>query len=180
MTSTPKKEYSMQELESRYQDITAMYDFAGELVDTVESKFVSDPEKQLEVVEPLISEIGDATDILAEEFILISEAQKKKSQSKASKSRIEGALRRFYVAINEYNNRVRDTAKKAHGAIQNIADPIVQKIQRQVDKIVVVFLEFIQISLQSLMNKAELEALKLRDTRVAMMMHQMAMAQHQG
>jgi hypothetical protein len=179
MTNLSKKEYSMEELETKYNEITSLYDDAEELVATVESQFVQDPNSQLDIVEPLINEIGDATDILSEEFILVAENKKGKA-AKASKSRIEGALRKIYVAIGDYQARVKNTSKKAHGALQNIADPIVAKIQRKVEQIVVTFMEFIQISLMNIMNKAEVEALRVRDSRVALMMHQMAMAQHQG
>jgi hypothetical protein len=176
---TQKKEYSIEELETKYDDITTLYDFAEELVATVESEFVTDPAQQLDIVEPLITEIGDATDILAEEFVLIAESRKQRTQSRASKKRIEGALRKMYVAIHDYQKHVKDVSKKAHGAIMNIADPIVAKIQRQVEKVVGIFLEFIQISLASLMSKAEVEALKARDVRIALMMHQYAMSQQQ-
>ena len=69
MTNAPKKEYSMEELEVKYNEVTSLYDYAEELVATVESQFVQDPNGQLDIVEPLINEIGDATDVLAEEFI---------------------------------------------------------------------------------------------------------------
>ncbi len=176
MAPAPKKEYSLEELESKHSDITVLYDFAEELVSTVESQFVADPEAQLEVVEPLISELGEATDILSEEFTYIAESRHK-LPGRASKSRIEAALRKVYVAVGDYHKRVRVTGKKVTGAINNIADPIVQKIQRQIEKIVVVFLEFIQISLAALMGKAELEALKTRDPRIALMMHHATLAQ---
>jgi hypothetical protein len=174
-----QKEYSVEVLEAQYNEITTLYDYAEELVATVESEFVADPAAQLEIVEPLIAEIGDATDVLTEEFVLIAESRHHKHQSKASKKRIEGALRKIYVAVADYHKQVKDISKKAHGAIQNIADPIVAKIQRQIEKVVVIFLEFIQISLANLMSKAEVEALKARDARIALMMHQHAMTQQQ-
>lgn len=177
MAAADKKEYSMEEFESRYHEITKLYDLSEELVATVESELVQDPEKQLDIVEPLISEIGDATDMLSEEFMFIAESKKNKTQSKASKKQIEAGLRKIFTAISDYQARVKDVSKKAHGSIMNIADPIVKKIQRQVEEIVVIFLEFIQISLQSIMNKAELDTLKARDQRIAMMMHQQALAQ---
>lgn len=180
MTHTGKANHSIEDLENKYHEITALYDYAEELVATVESEFVKDPAQQLDMVEPLIHEIGDATDILAEEFVLIAEsASGKGKKGKASKSRIEAALRKIYSAVHDYQDRVKATGKKAAGAIKNIADPVVQKIQRQVEKVVVIFLEFMQISLMNLMGKAELEALKVRDARVALLMHQHAMAQQQ-
>ena len=53
--------------------------------------------------------------------------------------------------------RVKSYAQLAHDTVENIADPIVNKIQRQMERIVVIFLEFIQLSdLASIMNQAEL------------------------
>lgn len=175
----PKKEYSMEALETKYNEIAELYDYAEELVSTVESQFVQNPHEQMAIVEPLINEISDAADILGEEFVLIAEATKGKS-AKASKTRIEASLRKIYAAIHEYNLRVQGTTKRATNALHNIADPIVTKIQRKVEQIIITFMEFIQVSLANIMNKAEAEALRVRDSRVALMMHQQAMAQQQG
>lgn len=180
MPQSQKEDTTMQSFESHYQEITKLYDYAEELLATVESDFVKDAAAQLEIVEPLINEIGDATDVLAEEFLLIAESKKYKSQSKASKIHIESSLRKIFAALNDYNARVRNVTKKAHGAIQNIADVVVKKIKQQVEQIAVIFLEFVHISLQSIMGKMELETLKARDPRIALMMHQHAMQQQQG
>jgi len=180
MAQTTKKGASMEEFETKYQEITKLYDYAEELVSTVESHFVKDPTAQLEIVEPLINEISDATDVLAEEFLFIAESKKYKTAGKASKAHIEAALRKIFVAVNDYQMRVADTAKKAHGAIANIADVIVKKIQHLAEQIVIIFLEFINLSLHSVMDKPALEALKVRDPRiVALMMHQQAIGQQQ-
>ncbi len=179
MASPQKKEYNMEDFEVRYHEITKLYDQAEELLATVESELVQNADMQLDIVEPLINEIGDATDLLAEEFMYIAESKKNKTQNKASKKQIESGLRKIFSALSDYNARVRDVSKKAHGSIMNIADPIVKKIQRQVEEIVVIFLEFMQISLQSIMNKAELDTLKARDSRIALMMHQHSLAQQQ-
>ncbi len=173
------KEYSVEELEQKYQAITTLFDSAEELVVTVESPLVKDPEAQLAAIEPLINDMSDAADVLTEEFVLIAESKKNKIQSRANKKRVEGAIRKLYVAIHEYEARVKNATKKAHGAIMNIADPVVAKIKRQVEEVVVIFLEFMQLSLHSLMNKADLDALKVRDARVALMMHQHALSQQQ-
>lgn len=177
MAFNNNKPYSAEEFEARYHEITALFDLAEDLVNTVESQLVANQDEQLEIVEPLINEIGDAADILTQEFIYIAESKKNKTPMKASKKVVEGALRKLFTAINDYNTRVRDISKKAHGAIMNIADPVVQKIQRQAEKVIVIFLEFLQLSLQSIMGKAELEALKGRDSRIALMMHEQSLAQ---
>lgn len=172
-----KKDYSLEELEGLYYEVTKLYDVAEEVLATVESKLVGNPDEQLDIVEPLVNDIGDATDMLTEEFMLIAESKKNRTPSKASKKNIETALRKIFVAINEYQSRVNNVTKKAHGAIMNIADPVVKKLRHQVEQVVVVFLEFVQISLQSVLNKSELDSLKQRDARIALMMHQQALAQ---
>lgn len=173
-------DYNAEEYEAKYDEIALLYDLADDLLSTVESPLVSDPEAQLDVIEPLISEIGDAADVLSQEFICIAESKKTKAPMKASKTMIESGLRKLFAAVNDYQNRVRDINKQAHGSIMNIADPIIQKIQRQIEKVMVIFFEHINISLQSLMGKAELEALKGRDSRIALMMHEQSMVQQQG
>lgn len=179
MAQGQKKNYNIEELEARYNEITVLYDQAEELVATVESQFVKDPEMQLAIVEPLIADIGDATDVLAEEFVLVAESKKHRSTSRASKTRVEAALRKIYAAVGDYQKRVKIASKKASGTLANIADPIVAKIQRQVEKVVGIFLEFVQVSLTNIMNHAQVEALRVRDARIALMMHQQALGQQQ-
>jgi len=53
---------------------------------------------------------------------------------------VEGALRKIFAALNDYQARVHDIGKKAHGALMNIADPIVAKIHRQLEQVVIIFL----------------------------------------
>ncbi len=175
-----RKDYSMDEYETKYLEITQLFDYAEELVATVESKFVSNPERQVDIVEPLINEIGEAADILCEEFLLIAESKRKKTSSRANKSHIEASLRRLFAALTDYEGRVRDVTKKAQGSIMNIADPVVSKIQRQVEEIVIMFLEMLHISVHSIMSKSEYDALKARDARLALLMHQYAQTQQQG
>lgn len=175
MAAVMKKNYTIDELEVKYNLVTELYDLSEQLVSTVESPFTRDPEGQMAIVEPLINEIADAADILTEEYMLIAQHERGKGTKTANKNRVEGALRKIFNALNDYEARVKDTAKKAHGAIANIADPIVAKIQRHMEEVVVVFLEFINLSLVSIMHKQQLEAVKARDPRIALMMHQHAL-----
>lgn len=179
MMSTQKQEMlSMEDLEQRYSEITTLYDYAEELVETIESDFVADPEQQLQLIEPLVNEVGTATDILTEEYLNLAEAKRRGlPANNARRSRIEGALRKVYTAINDYRDRAGDGSKKARNALANIADPIVNKIQRQVEKVVVAFMEFVSLSLDRIMNKVEFDLLKQREARVALMMHQWAQQQ---
>src|SRR5688572_4823949 len=83
---------STQDLQEKYYDITELYDLSQELLDTVESEFVKQPKEQFALIEPLAEEVGDAADILTEEFIAFAEGKKKMR----NKNRIEGALRKVY------------------------------------------------------------------------------------
>jgi hypothetical protein len=58
----------MDRYEKTYKEIISFYDFAEELIDTVEHKNVKDPVHQLEFIEPIIEKIELATDSLAEEY----------------------------------------------------------------------------------------------------------------
>lgn len=167
------------DLETQYHEVTAFFDLAEQLVGTVEDPNVADAEKQLIVVEPLISEISEAADILSEEFILIAEATRNRGTNKASKKRIESTLRRIYSAIHEYQRRVREVTKDTHEMIANVADPIVQKIQRQAEHVAAIFFGYVHLSLQNIMNHMELAQLKARETGIALMMHHWAQAKQQ-
>src|SRR5665213_397269 len=109
-------------LEKQYRQITALYDMAEELAATVESELVQDQETQFVLVEPLIVQIAESTDILTEEFIALHEDP---SHKKTAKSRIEAALRKVFIALEDYRERLSARSKKTLGALSNIADPIV-------------------------------------------------------
>lgn len=172
------KEYSISDYKAGYNNITALCDCAEELLATVENSSINDPQTQLDMIEPLINEIADASDVLAEEFLLVAESKKTRGANKFSKKRIEAALRRIFVTVSEYQENVKLFAKKTNNSAVNITAPIIKKIQQQLDQVVAIFFEFVQISLQSIMNKTELDAFKARDSRIALMMHQYSLSQH--
>ena len=165
-------------MEEKYNAVTRIYDLADQLLSTVESPFVRDVEAQMNLVEPIINEISDATDILAEEFIHIAEGRRG-TNKKVNKVRVENAFRKIFNALNDYQVRVKVISKKTHAALKNIADPLIRKIQLHIEEVVVMFLEFVQLSLASIMHKQQLEAIRVRDPRIALMMHQHAMSQQQ-
>jgi hypothetical protein len=178
MAFAQKNNYSVDDYKGDYQDITALYDYADELICSVNNFKVKAPQEQLDLVEPLVNEITDVTDILTEEFILVAESKKPRSTSKFSKKNIESALRRAFVAINDYQEISIQLAKESGGKVINIADKIVEKIQKQLDKVVVIFLELVSISLQSIIGKTEIDALRVRNSQIAIMMHQLSLPQH--
>lgn len=162
--------HNLADLELKYHDITALYDLAEELADTVESEFITNQDEQLAVVEPLIEQVGESADILSEEFLVILESKGKTSL--ASKKRVEQAMRKMYAAIEGYKKRVEASKKKASESLKNIADPVVEKIKRQIEVCVTVFIQFIDISLDRIMQKEQIEELKKRQERIAIILRE--------
>ena len=157
-------------LQKQYRDITTLYDLAEELASTVESDFVPDPESQLALVEPLISQVADSTDILAEEFIRVLENP---GHKKSAKTRVESALRKIFMALEEYRTRLGVRSKKALAALANIADPIIDKIRKQAEKIIIIFLQLMGLSLERIMHKYEIEEFKRANTKVTEILTQL-------
>lgn len=93
----------MQVWEQKYYDITELYALADELLATVEQS--ENPERQLELVEQLVETMGESTDILTDEYVALCESNP--SRKKSAKSRVEGALRKVYVAMSETAARAR-------------------------------------------------------------------------
>jgi uncharacterized protein Yka (UPF0111/DUF47 family) len=85
--------------EKAYHDIIKFYDFAEELIDTVEDPSVQDPIAQLEFIEPLVEKIESATDILAEEYRNFIKSGK--SPGFMTKKRVEKSLKRIYEVLEE-------------------------------------------------------------------------------
>ncbi len=157
------------DLELKYHDITELYNLADELIETVESEYVRDPQEQLALVESLIESVGDSADMLTEDFLAI--AGKDKKANARRKSRIEGALRKLYMAMDDYHARVTESGTKLSTSLINIADPIVERIKRQVEVIVSHFIDFVDISLDRIMQKTHLEELKQRQEKIASMLY---------
>lgn len=174
MALPQNKHYTMEDLEKNYQQVSSLYDMASELVELVEHPQQQQPDAQLSLVAPLIDELTDATDVLAEEFILVAKGARFKVTHTASKTRVESALRRIYIAISDYKTRSTQAAGRVGSQLKQATDLIVDRIHRQVEKVIGIFVEFIQLSLASVMNKNELEELKQRETNVAFMLHQMS------
>lgn len=156
------------DLELKYHDITELYELAEDLVSTVESEFISNPDEQLALVEPLVEAMGDAADLLSEEFLTV--AVNSRANNKSRRGKIEGALRKIYAAIDAYKQQTSRTKQ----AVMNIADPIVEKIKRQVEIIVAIFVDFVDLTLDRIMQKAQIEELKKRQEKIAVMLHNLS------
>ncbi|PZP86621.1 MAG: hypothetical protein DI582_02475 [Azospirillum brasilense] len=145
------------EWEEKYYDVTELYVLADDLLKTVEQ--AENPEAQLDLVEPLLELVGESADVLSEAYISLCEG-KNKAQAK---SRIEGALRKAYAGLNAFSARVRDQ--------KNAALAVVKKIKRQLEQVIVNFMEFTVLSLDRIMQKQDVEEIKQRHAHLSAMLH---------
>ena len=164
---------SLTELEQKYNDVVELFSIAEELASTVDNTFIRDHAAQMKLVEPLMEAIADSADVLSEEYIAVIEGTKKTT----SKTRIESAMRKIYVAMHEYSARASRVTQNAVGNIRNLADPIVDKLKRQMETIVANFMEFVKLSLDRVMQKHDIEELKERHERIAIMLHAQTVGQ---
>lgn len=145
--------------EQKYHDITELFLLSDELLATVPVS--ADPEAQLALLEPLIETIGESADILTDEYIALCEGGK----GKQSKSRVEGALRKVYIAMQNVSAKTRDARNAAHA--------VINKLKRQLECIVSHFMDFMTLSLDRIMQKNDVEELKQRHANIALMLHQL-------
>lgn len=142
------------DFKEQYEQITELYDLAEDLAATVENKQVKNPEAQLNLVEPLINDIADSADVLSEEYINILEHP---STKKAAKGRVEKAMRQIFMALENYRNRLKEASSTTLTKLANLADTTVEKIYKQTEKIMIIFMQLIDLSLERIMRKQELD-----------------------
>lgn len=151
----------MSEWEQKYYDVTELYALCDDLLATVEQS--ADPQAQLALIESLVETIGTSADVLGEEYINLCDGKKEHK----SKTRIESALRKVYGAIGDFTARARDARNTAH--------VIVKKIKRQLEQVIVNFMEFLVLSLDRIMQKHDVEELKQRHAHLSLMLHSQGM-----
>ncbi len=160
----------MEEYRQQYDELMKLYDYADELVMTIESDFVDSAQAQLSLVEPLISQLEESTEVLTEEFIHFADGK----DQKASRGRIEKALRKVYTSIDDYTLKLHGSLKKKARGVQNIADAIILRIKEKMEEVIVIFLHFTQLSLDRVMHKHELEEIKRNQQHVFFQLHNLS------
>lgn len=147
--------------EQKYHDISELFLLNEELMATVPAS--ADPEMQLALIEPLIETIGESADILADEYIGLCEGDSKRKAT--AKTRVEGTLRKIYVAMQQFSEQTKGTRNAAHA--------ILVRIKRQLEHVVSHFMDFMTLSLDRIMQKNDVEELKQRHANIALMLHQL-------
>ena len=149
----------MQVWEQRYQDIAGLYGLVDELLTTVET--AANPTMQMALVEHLAEAIGESADVLADEYIGLCEGIP--SRKKSATAKVEGALRKIYVAISDFSTRARDARNAAHA--------VVKKLKLQLEQIICHFAEMVQMSLDRIMQKHDIDELKNRHANISLMLY---------
>lgn len=149
----------MMEWEQKYHDISELYVLADELLATVEQS--EKPEMQLGLVERLVETLSESAEVLGEEYINLCEGVP--ARKKSAKSKAEGALRKVYSAISDFKTRARDA--------KNVAHMIVKKIKRQLEQVISNFVELVQLSLDHIMQKHDMDELKARHANISLMLY---------
>ena len=167
--SLPMPRY--ESLEEQYFEIETLFDLADELVQTAASDFTRDAQAQLALVSPLAEHLADAADVLSGEFVEYAQAQAAVKPHSGNKKRIESALRRVYMAMDDYQNAARAVGEQGYEGIKNIADLVVKKIKRQLEVVIAICVDFVQLSLDRIMQHDALAELKRRQEKIAMMLH---------
>lgn len=86
-----------------YQDIIKLYDYAEMLVDSAH-KNSKNPEKDLEIIQPLIEQIEETAEILAEAYITSVETGHRPTGG--MKEKAENSIKKVYLALNKVKKRL--------------------------------------------------------------------------
>ena len=144
--------------EQKHEDIVELFALNEALIDTVQEAV--DQEAQLELLASLIEAIGESADLLSEEYIgLCSGATAVRA---TAKTKVEGSLRKVYMAMNAFNQRAKDARNAAH--------IIVKKVKRQLEQVIANFVEFVTLSLDRIMQKQDIDELNEHHASIALML----------
>ncbi|PIR32478.1 MAG: hypothetical protein COV36_04280 [Alphaproteobacteria bacterium CG11_big_fil_rev_8_21_14_0_20_44_7] len=89
-----------------YDNIARLYDHAENLLNSAYHEDVEDHEKFLAEIEPIIQQIENSANSIAEDFSTIIE--KGELPTNAMKRRVNSSLRKILLAIQEYRASITD------------------------------------------------------------------------
>jgi hypothetical protein len=145
--------------EQKYYDITELFALADELLATVPN--AANPEMQLALVESLVETVSESADVLTDEYVALCEGTP--ARKKSASTRVEGALRKIYTAIGDFNTRARDARNAAH--------VVVKKLKRQLEQVISNFVEMVALAVDRIMQKHDVEEMKARHANIALMLY---------
>lgn len=159
------------ELKAQYDDITSLYDIADELAETAQDSTVKNPEEHINLLESLISEVAEVSDTLAEEYIHIIQEP---VRNKTVKAKVEKALRKMFIALDHYRASMKEVVNETALTVSRLVSPILVKLQKQAEKIMLIFMQLLEISLDRIMRKNELDEFRRNNSHMLGTMQQIA------
>lgn len=162
--------FSLENLEASYRQITAIYDLADRIIASVKKSGNQAQEEHFSIVNPLVDQLEESADILTEEFIGISEQQEKSLPQKRARGRVETALRKAFNMLDTTAKRLQD----ARGSVQQAVEPLIEEARGQMEKVVVIFVNMVDLALDRILKKADLERMKKENEKIAEILHQTA------
>lgn len=92
--------------EQFYGEIVRIYDLAEGLLDAIEHQDVKNPEDQVRLAEPVVRQVEESVEVLAETYLNFVENGEAANDSQMRK--VESAIRKIFVAISEFNDTVKE------------------------------------------------------------------------
>lgn len=118
------------EKKESYEAIIKLYDKAEELIEAVETLEFEQPEKALDLVEPVVIQLEESTGILSEAFITYGETGQKLDAY--NKKKAETAIRKLFTALNNFCESVEVTLLGAKAAVDmNASDLRIEIVNLQ-------------------------------------------------
>jgi hypothetical protein len=88
--------------------------------------------------------------------MIVDEPQK----GKALKNKIEKSIRKLFMALEKYKENLQEASGETIIALSGLVNPIIAKIQKQAEKIMLIFMQMLEISLDKILRKNEVDEFK--------------------
>lgn len=155
------------QLKRDYAHLTGLYDQADTLLGALPTVAESLQADYFQSISPLAAELESAGDTLTAAFISCAEG-KGKSQRKT----VETTFRKLFAALEVF----RQQTKAASSVLGEQLQAHALRVEEALGKAVTVFVQFVELALDRIMQKADLDALRKREPKIAQLLQQLASA----
>lgn len=159
---------------ANYRTILSLYDVAQELVNTVEHPEAADLDTHLDMIEPVVECVEESAEVLTTEYAHLTEGTK--GAKKIKRKNVESALRKFFAVLDEFKHKSADLKGPSFISITKIVAPVIEKLRAAGEQVVAIFMQVVDVALDQILHKSEIEAVKRRNQVIAAMMHQRAVS----
>lgn len=153
------------QLKQDYNRLTSLYEEADALLATLASAPQAQQGEYFRAAAPLAVELEAAGDVLTAGFIQCAEGK-----IKQQKKGIESALRKAFSALDSYRRDITTASVE----VAELLSSHVERVQEALGKAVAAFAEFVDLAVDRIMQKSDLDALRKREPKIALMLQQLA------